>query len=188
MLDALVTAVDNKDRYTRRHSEDVMDYSLMIARELGMDETDAAQRRRGRPAARRRQDRRARRHPAQAGETDRRGVRGDQAAPADGGDHRQAVPGLEGTLDAVRHHHERWDGGGYPFGLRGEETPLIARLMAVADAFSAMTTDRPYRKGMDREKALSILEEGAGTQWDPALRPGVPGGHWTETGEMPKAA
>jgi HD-GYP domain-containing protein (c-di-GMP phosphodiesterase class II) len=80
----------------------------------------------------------------------------------------QAVPGLEGTLDAVQHHHERWDGGGYPFGLRGEETPLIARLMAVADAFSAMTTDRPYRRGMPPEKAIEILRQGAGTQWDPA--------------------
>ena len=68
----------------------------------------------------------------------------------------------------MRHHHERWDGEGYPFGLRGEETPFLARLVAVADAFSAMTTDRPYRKGMEREKALRILEEGAGTQWDPA--------------------
>ncbi len=77
-----------------------------------------------------------------------------------------AVPGFEETLNAVRHHHERWDGG-YPFGLRGEETPLMARLMAVADAYSAMTTDRPYRKGMDVKKALDILENGTGTQWDP---------------------
>jgi len=78
-----------------------------------------------------------------------------------------AVPGLEDSLDAVRHHHERWDGAGYPFGLRGEETPLLARLMAVADAFSAMTTDRPYRKGMDCKRAMAILAEGAETQWDP---------------------
>ena len=70
-------------------------------------------------------------------------------------------------LPIIRHHHERWDGKGYPFGLQGEETPFLARLVAVADAFSAMTMDRPYRKGMDREKALSVLEEGAGTQWDP---------------------
>ena len=79
-----------------------------------------------------------------------------------------AVPGFENTLDVVRHHHERWDGEGYPFGLRAEETPFLARLVAVADAFSAMTMDRPYRKGMPREKALSILREGGGTQWDPA--------------------
>ena len=79
-----------------------------------------------------------------------------------------AVPGFEGVLDAVRHHHERWDGGGYPFGLAGEETPLTARIMAVADAYSAMTTDRPYRRGMASSCALAILAEGAGTQWDPA--------------------
>ena len=79
-----------------------------------------------------------------------------------------AVSGLEETLDAIRHHHERWDGKGYPYGLRGEEIPLLARLMAVADAYSALTTDRPYRKGMDAVRALAILEDGAGTQWDPA--------------------
>ena len=78
-----------------------------------------------------------------------------------------SVAGLEETMDAVRHQHERWDGDGYPFGLLGEETPQIARLMAVADAFSAMTTDRPYRKGMPHERALDILEAGAGIQWDP---------------------
>jgi HD-GYP domain-containing protein (c-di-GMP phosphodiesterase class II) len=79
-----------------------------------------------------------------------------------------AVAGFEDTLDAVRHHHERWDGGGYPFGLVREETPLLARIMAVADAFSAMTTDRPYRKGKRPEEARAILAAGAGSQWDPA--------------------
>ena len=166
MLDALVTAVDNKDRYTRQHSEDVMALQPDDRPRAGAGRGGAADDRRGRPAARRGQDRRPRRHPPQAWEADRRGVRGGEAAPADGGDHRLGGAGLEGTLDAVRHHHERWDGGGYPLGLRGEETPLIARLMAVADAYSAMTTDRPYRKGMEREKALAILEAGAGTQWD----------------------
>ncbi len=78
-----------------------------------------------------------------------------------------AVPGFEETLDAIRHHHERWDGEGYPFGLKGEEIPMTARLMAVADAYSAMTTDRPYRKGMAEDVALALLEAGAGNQWDP---------------------
>ena len=55
-----------------------------------------------------------------------------------------------------------------PSGLRGDEIPLTARLMAVADAYSAITTDRPYRKGMEPAKACRLLEEGAGTQWDPA--------------------
>jgi len=78
-----------------------------------------------------------------------------------------AVPGFEETLDGVRHHHERWDGNGYPRGLQGEAIPLMARVMAVADAFSAMTTDRPYRKGMSEDIALAILEAGSGSQWDP---------------------
>jgi len=69
----------------------------------------------------------------------------------------------------VRFHHERWDGGGYPEGRRGEETPLIARIMAVADAFSAMTTDRPYRRGMTKERALAQITQGSGTQFDPFL-------------------
>lgn len=69
-------------------------------------------------------------------------------------------------IPAIRHHHERWDGGGYPCGLRGREIPLMARVMAVADAFSAMTTDRPYRKGLSPTHALALLQEGAGVQWD----------------------
>jgi HD-GYP domain-containing protein (c-di-GMP phosphodiesterase class II) len=69
-------------------------------------------------------------------------------------------------VDLIRGHHEAWDGSGYPDGLRGEAIPLGARILAVADAYDAMTSDRPYRKGMDHEKAVSILREGAGSQWD----------------------
>ena len=68
---------------------------------------------------------------------------------------------------AARPTGSRTPGRGRLIGLRGTETPLLARLMAVADAFSAMTTDRPYRKGMDAPQALSVLEAGAETQWDP---------------------
>jgi HD-GYP domain-containing protein (c-di-GMP phosphodiesterase class II) len=73
---------------------------------------------------------------------------------------------LADVLPAVLHHHEQWDGGGYPHGLKGEETPLIARIMAVADAYDAMTSDRPYRKGMCEEKVQQIFRDGAGKQWD----------------------
>ena len=73
---------------------------------------------------------------------------------------------MEYVLPGVLHHHERHDGKGYPDGLVGEKTPLEGRLLAVVDAFDAMTSDRPYRKGMPLEKALSILQEGAGSQWD----------------------
>lgn len=72
-------------------------------------------------------------------------------------------------LPGVRSHHERYDGKGYPDGLAGTEIPLFGRAIAIADAFDAMTSDRPYRKGMTDERALSILEEGKGTQWDPKL-------------------
>ncbi|UJF32911.1 HD domain-containing phosphohydrolase [Paenibacillus hexagrammi] len=70
-------------------------------------------------------------------------------------------------LPGVRSHHERFDGKGYPDGLSGEGIPLLGRIIAVADAYDAMTSDRPYRKGMPVAKALAILEEGKGTQWDP---------------------
>jgi diguanylate cyclase (GGDEF)-like protein/PAS domain S-box-containing protein len=167
MLDALVTAVDNKDRYTRRHSEDVLTYSLVIARWLGFSEKQQHNvavsallhdvGKIGVPDA-------VLRKPGRLTEEEFAAIR---QHPMMGAVMVSAVPGLEDTLDAVRHHHERWNGEGYPFGLRRDECPLIARLMAVADAFSAMTTDRPYRKGMDRPKALSILRAGAGSQWDP---------------------
>lgn len=70
-------------------------------------------------------------------------------------------------LPGVRSHHERYDGGGYPDGLAGEQIPLFGRIIAVADAFDAMTSDRPYRKGLDGSEAIAILEQGRGTQWDP---------------------
>ena len=168
MLDALLVAVDNKDRYTRRHSEDVLAYSVQIARGLGLN--DGEQQRVavaallhdvgkiGVPNA-------VLRKPGKLTGEEFEAIK---QHPLMGAVIVGAVPGFEDTLDAVRHHHERWDGAGYPGGLRGEDTPLTARLMAVADAFSAMTTDRPYRKGMDENRALAILASGAGTQWDPA--------------------
>jgi len=168
MLNALVTAVDAKDRYTRRHSEDVMTYSFQIAQELGLDEKTQRQvllaallhdvGKIGVPDQ-------ILRKPGRLSAEEHEAIK---QHPMMGSIIVGAVPGFEGALDAIRHHHERWDGQGYPFGLGGDTIPLMARIMAVADAFSAMTTDRPYRKGMDLRRALCILEEGAGTQWDPA--------------------
>ncbi|AYC30848.1 HD domain-containing protein [Paenisporosarcina cavernae] len=74
-------------------------------------------------------------------------------------------------LPGVRSHHESYNGKGYPDGLVGEAIPLQGRIMAIADAFDAMTSDRPYRKGMETAKALQILREGSGIQWDPILTP-----------------
>ena len=76
---------------------------------------------------------------------------------------------LDKVMPVVRHHHEAWNGGGYPAGLKGEETPFLARIVAVADSIDAMSSDRPYRKGMPDEKLDSILRDGAGKQWDPKI-------------------
>jgi diguanylate cyclase (GGDEF)-like protein len=169
VLDAMVTAVDNKDRYTRRHSEDVTDYALWIAEELGFSEEtmrtlriagllhdvgkigvpDEILRKPGRLSAEEWEV--MKRHP-------------HLGALIIGG-----VPGMEAILPAVRSHHERWDGQGYPDSLSGEEIPLLGRVLAVADAVSAMTTDRPYRKGIEWELALREIKAGIGTQFDPTL-------------------
>ena len=78
------------------------------------------------------------------------------------------VPDIDLVRAGIRHHHERWDGDGYLDRLAGEEIPLIARILAVGDAFSAMTTTRPYRKALDLREALTRLEDAAGTQLDEA--------------------
>ncbi len=77
------------------------------------------------------------------------------------------IPSLARCASIVRAHHERWDGQGYPDALAGETIPFEARVVAVADAFHAMISDRPYRKAIAPRRALEILESGRGTQWDP---------------------
>lgn len=77
-----------------------------------------------------------------------------------------ALQPLAEALPAVLHHHERWDGRGYPLGLSGHDIPLMARILAVADAYDAMTSDRPYRAGMSDERVDEIFREGAGKHWD----------------------
>jgi diguanylate cyclase (GGDEF)-like protein len=166
MLDALVTAVDNKDRYTRRHSEDVLVYALEIADALGLDQeakttlgiaallhdvgkigvSDVILRKPGRLTNE--EFDAIRQHP--------------EIGCAIVG----AVDGFQSIMQSIRHHHERIDGAGYPAGLAADQIPLQARIMAVADAFSAMTTDRPYRRGMTVAEADAMLLKGAGTQWD----------------------
>lgn len=167
MLDALLASVDNKDRYTRRHSEDVLIHSVAIAREMSVDldgqKTIAIAAllhdvgKIGVPDA-------ILRKPGALTEAEFEAVK---LHPTLGAIIVEAIAGFEPMIDCVRYHHERWDGRGYPVGLIGTETPFFARLMAVADSYSAMTTERPYRKGMRPEIALKTLADGAGTQWDP---------------------
>jgi two-component system, cell cycle response regulator len=79
------------------------------------------------------------------------------------------LPGMREVARIVRSHHERWDGRGYPDGLAGEAIPLVARIVCCCDAYSAMTTDRPYRAARSREAALAELRACSGTQFDPRV-------------------
>ena len=92
-----------------------------------------------------------------------------QAHPEIGYEMLLGIESLSDVLPAVRYHHEQWNGGGYPHGLAGEETPVIARIAAVADAHDAMTSDRPYRSGMPVAQVRRVFEEGAATHWDPVV-------------------
>jgi putative nucleotidyltransferase with HDIG domain len=168
-VEAMLTAIDTKDRYTRRHSEHVTEYARWIADELRLP----------------RETRRMTcvggllhdigkigvpdtilQKPGRLSAEEWEVMKGH---PSLGALMLRSVPGLEGVIDAVRSHHERWDGRGYPDGLAGENIPLLGRILAVADAFSAMTTDRPYRKGMAWEAALGEIRANSGTQFDPTL-------------------
>lgn len=92
-----------------------------------------------------------------------------QRQPGIAADILRNVPGLGRALEIVRHHHERWDGAGYPDGLKGEAIPLGARIFALCNAFDAITTPHPYRAGRSAKEAMAELRKGSGTQFDPAL-------------------
>jgi diguanylate cyclase (GGDEF)-like protein len=169
VLQGLVLAVDTKDRYTKRHSEDVARYGVFLARQLELDPTqlqvihtagllhdvgkigvpDAVLRKPGKLTA-------------DEYEVVKQHVALGDLIVRD-------LPDIAEIRAGVRHHHERWDGNGYLHGLRGADLPLVARILAVADAFSAMTTTRPYRKALDVREALIRLGDAAGTQLDETL-------------------
>jgi HD-GYP domain-containing protein (c-di-GMP phosphodiesterase class II) len=92
-----------------------------------------------------------------------------QRHPSAGGLLVEPIRSARRALPYVLHHHERWDGGGYPHGLRGREIPVEARVLAVADAFDAMTSPRPYRRPLTTERALAEVDRCAGTQFDPEV-------------------
>jgi diguanylate cyclase (GGDEF)-like protein/putative nucleotidyltransferase with HDIG domain len=169
VLDALVTAVDNKDRYTRLHSRDVTEYALWIADELGLsDESSRIVRVGGllHDVGKIGAPEHILHKPGRLTEEEYEILK---RHPELGAIIIGAMPGMEPILDIVRFHHERWDGAGYPLGLSGEAIPLLSRIVAIADAFSAMTTDRPYRKGLDFAIAIDQIQKGIGSQFDPEL-------------------
>jgi HD-GYP domain-containing protein (c-di-GMP phosphodiesterase class II) len=81
----------------------------------------------------------------------------------------EGIPFLQDTLSVVRYHQERWDGSGYPVGLSGKDIPYLARIFAVADAFDALTSNRPYRTRVEPAEAIQYLSEQAGILFDPLI-------------------
>lgn len=169
-LDALVSAVDNKDHYTRRHSAQVAEHARAMAKLLGFDshqeemlyvaallhdvgKIGVPDRILRKPGAL---------TPEESEFMDHHSLLGSMMIS-------QHLPDLVEVREAVLSHHERWDGKGYPRGLRGPDIPLLGRILAVADAYSAMVTDRPYRAALARDEALSELVRGSGIQFDPDI-------------------
>lgn len=168
-LQGLVIAIDTKDRYTKRHSEDVARYSVFLARRIGLDDEMLSILMRagllhdigkiGIPDS-------VLRKPGKLTDEEYAIV---QQHVALGDSIVRNIESVDEIRAGIRHHHERWDGHGYLDRLTGEEIPLIARILAVGDTFSAMTTTRPYRKALSLEEALKRLGDAAGTQLEERL-------------------
>lgn len=168
-LAALAEVIELRDPYTAGHSKRVAATARLIAHELGLteEEADIVE-----SAGRVHDIGKVALDPQVLLKTSR--LSDDEWAqmqlhPVHGSNVVDRFAAYRQGASFVRHHHERWDGTGYPDRIRGEEIPLGARILAVADAYDAMTSDRPYRAGMALERALAILEEGAGAQWDPRV-------------------
>ncbi|MFN0250747.1 MAG: HD domain-containing phosphohydrolase [Kofleriaceae bacterium] len=162
-------ALEESDMYTRGHSERVAVYSEILARGLTLPDAEI-------------------RNIVQAGvmhDVGKIGVRYDmlnkpgkltpeevavfREHPAKGKRILEPVPCLHGLIDGCWCHHEWWDGGGYPRGLRGHDIPIVGRIVAIADAYDAMTSDRAYRRALPHEVAVGEIDRCAGTQFDPEL-------------------
>lgn len=166
---ALAAAIDAKDPYTRGHSERVATYALMIAERMGLssEQKDALE------------------MASYLHDIGKIGISEDillkpgklsdeemgrmRHHPLIGANILKPVSFPWPILPVVRHHHEHFDGSGYPAGLRGEEIPLLARILTVADSYEAMTSDRPYRRGRSTEEAITELRSCSGSQFDPKI-------------------
>lgn len=166
---ALASAVDAKDPYTARHSMRVTRLSLILADAIGLGGDDKYV-----------LELSAWLHDVgKIGVPDHLLTKAHRLTPEEfeivkvhpvkGGEIVGQIEELTRVADVIRHHHERLDGRGYPDGLQGEAIPLLSRIILIADAFEAMTSDRSYRRGPGREKAFAELRRHAGTQFDPDL-------------------
>jgi HD-GYP domain-containing protein (c-di-GMP phosphodiesterase class II)/pSer/pThr/pTyr-binding forkhead associated (FHA) protein len=168
----LAQAVELKDEYTGGHTRRVTSYSTMLAEHMNLAEGDVELIRIGTPL-----------HDiGKIGIDDAILRKPDKLTPEEfeimkthtvlGDDIVSTIPDLGSVRPIVRSHHERWDGKGYPDGLGGEAISPLARIVALADCFDAMTSDRPYRKGMPAEVAFAEIEKQAGKQFDPVFAAG----------------
>ena len=168
-ISAIANTLDAKDTYTEGHAERVAAYSVQIAQKLGMSEEEINNIRFvallhdigkvGVPDS-------VLNKPGRL--TDQEFDLMKQHTVV-GGEIIKDLDMIKGVFIGARYHHERYDGRGYPEGLKGEDIPYIARIIAVADAYDAMTSNRVYRKHLTDEQVLSELEKGAGTQFDPKI-------------------
>jgi len=168
-LKALTAALETRDSETHGHSERVVSYSLRLGREYGLDQATMKALEFGAllhdigkigvPDS-------ILRKPAKL--TEEEWVR-MREHPVHGQQILRGIEFLQGAAKVVAQHHEKWDGTGYPLGLRGEDIDICARIFAVADAFDAITSDRVYRRGKSYEAAAQELDDWAGRQFDPKV-------------------
>lgn len=170
VVTSLASAIDAKDEYTKDHSSSVSRYSVALARAINLPEKEIERIKLGSllhdigkigiPED-------VLKKPSKLTEEEFKII---QQHPTIGVEKiLEPNPLLHDLIPIVKYHHEQWNGGGYPCKLKGEEIPLAARIVAIADTYHALISDRPYRKGMSVAKACSILEEGAGIHWDKEL-------------------
>lgn len=168
ILFSLAGALEAKDFYTRGHSERVAAFAIALGRHLSVSEQEIEAMRRGgllHDIGKIAVKESILLKPGHLTDEEMAHIR---THPARGYDICAPLKSLEPSLPIIRSHHERMDGDGYPDGLAGDAIPLVARITAVADAYDAMTTDRPYRKGMSAKTARAIFENEIGSgQWDP---------------------
>ena len=166
---AIAKTVDAKDELTSKHSQRVSEYSVLIAREIGFTESEQENLRRaallhdigkiGIPDS-------ILNKPARLTDEEYAVMKSHVTR---GAEILKDFTLIDHVVDGTRYHHERYDGRGYPDGLEGEDIPLYGRIIAVADAFDAMTANRVYRKKLDFDYVLGELKRGRGTQFDPKL-------------------
>ena len=168
-VEALAVALTERDRYTGEHSEAVIEMAVAVARNLGLRDAEVE---RVRSAALLHDIGKVAipdeilHKPGPLTESECALMR---EHPVIGERILSVLPGMSGVARIVRHEHERWDGGGYPDGLAGEEIPLGSRIIIAADTYHAITSDRPYRAARSHAEAIDELTRCAGTQFDPTV-------------------